>query len=177
MEPKQSAAEPNSRRKRPASKRPWVVIRSAMSGSAEAEQFESQAEFDQAVHEISRESGTPRSLDWWIGAGCIVAAIVAVRWITKALLRQVNWHPAIEETLLYVAIFGVAVVTIWLLHRWGSREALREKLIGRGIPVCRGCGYSLRGQTAASKACPECGRAIDDDVARILTAYRASQSR
>jgi hypothetical protein len=159
----------------PRVKRPWILLRSAIGGLPEAEQFETPEQLDQAVHEISRSGGTPRSIDWWIGLVCLLIAVLISRWIAKSLLYQVNWHPALEEALLFAAIFATAGVTIWLLHRWGSRDALREKLIARGIPVCRGCGYSLRGQTPASKACPECGRPIDGDVSRMLIATRPTR--
>ena len=155
-------------------KRPFILLRSAIGGLPEADQFESPEQLDRAIHEISRQGGTPRSVDWWIGSICLLIAVLIARWVAKNLLYQVNWHPVLEEALLYAAIFGTAGVTIWWLHRWGSREALRATLIARGIPVCRGCGYSLRGQTPDSKACPECGREIDAEVARILSAFGRS---
>jgi hypothetical protein len=66
------------------------------------------------------------------------------------------------QLLLAVAI------TLWI-WRNGIKKRLREKLIEQGVPVCRGCGYCLRGLPPTGLAlCPECGRPPEADVVRLL---------
>jgi hypothetical protein len=180
MEPERPAHDPPAKPQRPAirpasaaGKATWF-LRRAIGSLPEAEQFESVQQRDEAIGEINQEVSRLRSLDLWTGSGILIVVGLAAWYVFKTLLLLVNWHPLVEKLALWGSVTAVYGVTSWFLWRWGSREGLREKLIGRGIPVCRGCGYSLRGQTAKSKACPECGRAIDEDVARILTAYRGS---
>jgi hypothetical protein len=48
--------------------------------------------------------------------------------------------------------------TRWLFHR-RALALLRDRMIWLGIPLCRHCGYDLRGQTVPR--CPECGRPFE----------------
>ncbi len=66
--------------------------------------------------------------------------------------------------LLAVLVGGMGTMVLFLkLH---MRPKLREALIKRGIPICRRCGYRLRG--VESRVCPECGSPIADAVRAIL---------
>lgn len=59
-------------------------------------------------------------------------------------------------------------LTVWIWRR-GIKQRLRLKLIEQGVPVCRGCGYCLRGlPRAAQVQCPECGRPAEADVLGLL---------
>ena len=66
--------------------------------------------------------------------------------------------------LIAIPTWGIPIA----YFRHHARRELRELLILRDIPVCRGCGYSLRGQVSESDRCPECGHSIRDDVRRII---------
>lgn len=169
-DPKREKSAPDRRSAAP-HKAPWFVVR-AIRALPEAEQFDSEQQRDEAIGEIHGDVSPFRGLDFWIGIAVFLGVVVPVFYGLRVLRRAVNWHPTVEEILTYAALFATAGVTLWFLWRWGARQDLRAKLIARGIPVCRGCGYSLRGQTADSTKCPECGREIDAEVARILASSK-----
>ncbi len=58
----------------------------------------------------------------------------------------------------FVALLVDWLVTSWLFRRHAV-ALLRQRLLWLGVPLCRQCGYDLRGQ--AVPRCPECGRAFD----------------
>jgi len=66
-----------------------------------------------------------------------------------------------------VGLSAIAVtVVVW---RHGVKLRLRDKLIEYGAPVCRQCGYSLRGlRPGESPQCPECGWRVDDGVCALM---------
>lgn len=52
---------------------------------------------------------------------------------------------------------GGSVAGIWqFVLRSAIEQEIRVEMVARGIPVCMGCGYDLRGQV--EQRCPECGR-------------------
>ena len=51
----------------------------------------------------------------------------------------------------------------WRTHR-NLQRALREELQHKGVPICLGCGYDLRGQ--AESRCSECGRSFPAGLLR-----------
>ena len=61
--------------------------------------------------------------------------------------------------MLYLLGLGAA---IWFMRR-GIRRRLREQLAKKGVPVCIPSGYNLTGNE--SGVCPECGTAMQTDVA------------
>jgi hypothetical protein len=60
--------------------------------------------------------------------------------------------------LIVPTVLAVAAIVIHQRLILGSapfRRCLREQLVARGVPICVGCGYDLRGQV--EPRCSECG--------------------
>jgi hypothetical protein len=91
-----------------------------------------------------------------IGVGVLV--------IVDQLLTSIAHHmpPIIASLATLLIPLGVAVGLGTLLQRRVAGLAVREVLLERGIPVCRGCGYHLADLPAGEPRCPECGRERDD---------------
>jgi hypothetical protein len=99
------------------------------------------------------------------GIGNFFAGKYAAAWLIP------NSFPQLLRDLPPLAFSAAVVfVTLRLLHRWGAAPELRDRLIDAGVPVCRGCGYLLRGLGASAPSCPECGRKIDDRVRTLIDA-------
>ena len=81
--------------------------------------------------------------------GAILPALVVVRW-----LRLPSW----ALVLILSCWFPLLMVGQFWLSRRHIRTYVRQKLIEAGVPVCRQCGYDLRGQV--EPRCPECGQAF-----------------
>ncbi len=72
------------------------------------------------------------------------------------------------KLLLYLVLSTPAMSVAWWLIRRSSAKSLRESLLSLGIPVCRGCGYCLRGLPPDSSRCPECARPLDAETKKLL---------
>ncbi len=70
-----------------------------------------------------------------------------------------RWGRNLVEILIGVLLLGILAVGVAWLLRHRAVAMLRAHLIGLGVPLCRHCGYDLRGQT--EPRCPECGRPFD----------------
>lgn len=84
------------------------------------------------------------------------------------------WRPYwMPEWFAVVGVLGcaaLAAIVGTVAVREPGRRAIREFLLGRGIPVCLHCGYDLRGLSAAGGPtdCPECGHGIPPQAMKIL---------
>ncbi len=60
--------------------------------------------------------------------------------------------------------FWFLVMVAGLFRFWHRPyvQFVRRYLHGRGVPICVGCGYDLRGQR--EPRCPECGRGFDGAI-------------
>jgi hypothetical protein len=89
--------------------------------------------------------------------------IFTSRYLAGVISPYLTFLPWLARNLVDVFIgfllLGLfAVVVAWLLrHR--AVALLRKRIIRLGIPLCRHCGYDLRGQI--EPRCPECGRQFD----------------
>ncbi|MGE5607712.1 MAG: hypothetical protein ACM359_00515 [Bacillota bacterium] len=86
------------------------------------------------------------------------------------LLRELLGIP--DRPLYYLRLIVPVIVNgtmgiwgplclFWLFRRRIQRT-LRQQLLARGVPICLGCGYDLRGQL--EPRCPECGTPFDPSL-------------
>jgi len=101
----------------------------------------------------------------WIAliAYCVASSVLglAIRELTTANIYGGRWAVVDVGTAIILRVvipLSLAPLLFLWLHRW-MRGYLREYLNEHGIPICRNCGYDLRGDV--SQTCPECGTAFD----------------
>jgi hypothetical protein len=89
-----------------------------------------------------------------VALACVFIALVVI---------DVIPYPFDWRTLLVIGpLFGVAdLLRRRDTYRMRVRRMMREVLRERGVGVCLGCGYDLRGLPSEQRACPECGAAIE----------------
>jgi hypothetical protein len=112
-----------------------------------------------ARHEVYRVALRKLGWRWQYLLFAAVAPVVAVLAAHVGLteLGRVAPYVAQFRTLFFAAAAGVALpLSFQYLFRRTLQVAIREELNRRGVPVCIGCGYDLRGQE--TPRCPECGR-------------------
>jgi len=99
----------------------------------------------------------------------IIALGVGVFVATFRLWRP-YWLPEWFAVVGVLASAALAAVVGTVTVREPARRAIREFLLGRGIPVCLHCGYDLRGLDADADAprCPECAHGISPEALKIL---------
>jgi hypothetical protein len=151
-----------------------------LAGMDELQHFPDTESRERALREVG---SSVRALDWAVGfAICAVGAIGGL-WLARMLVRGLlpmvlPWplHRNVQDLIVFVLVGGTMFLTIRMLHRWGAARALREKLIGLGVPVCRGCGYLLRGLPRDATTCPECGQSIDNDARDLIESSRTESA-
>ncbi len=156
----------STRRSKPA------MMHRTLAGLPEMDQFDTDEQRKLALAQIEAEAGNPMSRGWWMGVVILVGAVIAVvfglRWLTPRIPIVRDFHREVQDLIrLGLGIATFVFVLRWL-HRRGGQPALREKLIAAGVPICRACGYALRGLPLEAARCPECGREFDEDVRSIL---------
>lgn len=154
--------------------RPPHPLNFSFANLPELELFETNEQREAALLAIGWEFGNPRKIDWWIGVGTVVAAVIGSSVLLRFVLRAVDWPGWVEDTLRMLLMIACFLLVLRALHRWGARGDLRRQLLKVGVPVCLGCGYSLRGLGADSPRCPECGRLVDERVRELLRAEKGS---
>jgi hypothetical protein len=78
--------------------------------------------------------------------------------VFAAALACLAYTNSLFVMLGLIIVLGGGLVTAQehFLIRPHVQCSLREQLVERGVPICIGCGYDLRGQI--QPRCPECGR-------------------
>ncbi|MDX2199118.1 MAG: hypothetical protein SF069_09120 [Phycisphaerae bacterium] len=147
---------------------PLGLLRFTLSGLPELELFESDAQRDAALHRLATKSGDPSKRGWWQGFVVLLPMVIVIWFLMRYARTLVIWPSWIEEGLSFFVLLAAAALVARWLHRGGAARELREQLLLQGVPVCRGCGYSLRGQLEGAQRCPECGREIDADAAALI---------
>lgn len=144
-----------------------------LSGMEELDLFPNEASRQKALEETSSEV---RGRDIAIGAAVVGLSGTGSLILAKIVLRNVPFAvPGIlNSTIPFLCAMGAVWVSLVILHRWGTREVLRKKLLHAGVPVCIKCGYLLRGLANGIESCPECGRKIDESARKILSADQSS---
>lgn len=82
--------------------------------------------------------------------------------------------PLVVATLKILYIFSYLVLAHALMKQ-RIYLSLRRQLRDRGIPLCMGCGYDLRGQI--EPRCPECGRPIEAELVKMCESLRRGTER
>ena len=96
----------------------------------------------------------------WVGILGYILGVLIVSGLLTGLIfdspQRVCGVPARQISIVLAIVMPMALIPIALIHyrRW-MRVFLRHYLNEHGIPVCRNCGYDLRGQV--DPRCPECG--------------------
>lgn len=149
-----------------------AMMHRTLAGLPELDYFESEQQRRLALAQIESEAGNPMSMSWWLAVtillGSVMTVVFGLRWVIPRIPLIGGFHREVQDLIrLGFGFLAFAVVLRWL-HRRGGQPALREKLIAAGIPVCRACGYALRGLPLETGRCPECGREFDVDVREFL---------
>lgn len=102
---------------------------------------------------------------WLAFAICVVALALpglALSEFVKMATQAGHWRVAGIRFSAFVPIICEAMLIpiMFVGYRNWMRTFLRDYLNEHGIPVCRKCGYDLRGQ--ANRTCSECGTISDD---------------
>ena len=149
-----------------------ISMHRTLAGLPGLEHFESDEQRQRALREIEVETGNPFSWDWVIGVVILIGVVITVTLTLRTFMHRIpivgDFPRQVQEILRLAIILIVFFIAVRLLHRWGAGEQLREKLIAAGVPVCRVCGYALKGLPTDSSKCPECGRDFDQDVIKLL---------
>jgi len=92
----------------------------------------------------------------------IVSALVLAG-VTILLTQGTSWRLAGLRTaiILCVVVPFLLAPLICLRYRKWMEVFLRSYLNDCGVPICKACGYDLRGK--ASQQCPECGATVAPD--------------
>jgi hypothetical protein len=93
-------------------------------------------------------------LGFGLGCGAMWAALRLGDWFGVTFLQLGLLIPALFVPLAFIADYYV--------KRNRIRRYVRRKLAEIGVPVCRNCGYDLRGQV--EPRCPECGTPFDSKL-------------
>lgn len=159
--------------RRRSNKSPAHLFEFTLAQLPELDLFPSEEMRQIAFERIARQAGSSlRS----IAAGILICAgaagtvVFGLRWLIPLLPFPAGinrWLAALAPGIGGIATF---LLVVRYLHRHGYRAALRRELLDQGVPICRPCGYLLRGLSAESKRCPECGRLIEDRIRAILDA-------
>lgn len=98
----------------------------------------------------------------WISVLCyaVVGTLVCLGLVEPTVAWTSKW--AGSATAMRIAVISFLLIPVLCpgpllllqCRRW-MRRFLRDYLNDHGIPICRNCGYDLRGK--ATPRCPECG--------------------
>lgn len=149
-------------------------LRSSMAGAKELNYFPTEQQRQDAIDSILR-----RPLTWYEGVLFFIAIALIfpqtgwtfVGWpIWKAVdaivpLTIARWHGVIAYYLVTLVVLFVA---LRVYHRRTTRRRVLYMLLGAGIPVCKKCGYDLRGQAMDAEECSECGHKYGYWVMRAI---------
>ena len=123
-------------------------------GRPEMDLFPSDEAREEALRAIHRD------LYGWRGVLSLTLNAVGVAvlfFLLVAVIKRV--FPSLVVWSGYFAL-GITIVVylafLFVALRRSSVRDLRHQLVERGVLVCIGCGYDLRG--ASHERCPECGR-------------------
>ena len=131
--------------------------------------FETEAARIKAIAELDSELSGDRSFGRVMTA-IIVAGVLLANGSFCIVPMVLPWKVGSWSwVIVLVIVLSTTGAVIWLWRRSVAKR-LRGKLIESGVPVCRACGYPLRGLSASSTTkCPECGWAADEAVRGLMS--------
>lgn len=144
------------------------LLHITLRGLPELELFDNDNDRTRAVNELQKEAGNPRSGSFWLAIAILIAGVIAVRFAFQALVPLSVLPGILREMLQTIVLVGSGIAILYRLHRYGAQADLRSKLLEFGVPVCRRCGYLLRGLSREAPVCPECGSALEARAREIL---------
>ncbi len=112
---------------------------------------ERQAVFTQALKQVCKR---PRFWLYMILGTVVLPAGVYL--VFSSVVRRIPMPRLLSAGLIGGIVAGFFGGSWQFVFRRAIQEEIRIEMIARGIPVCMGCGYDLRGQV--EQRCPECGR-------------------
>ena len=122
---------------------------------SELEQLETkeerQAVYEQALKKVYKR---PRFWLYMILGTVILPAVATIIFVRFG--RAVPMPLWLNGAMIGGIVSGSLVASWEFVFRRAIEEQIRLEMVARGIPVCLGCGYDLRGQV--EPRCPECGR-------------------
>lgn len=111
-----------------------------------------------AVWESAQASA---SVTWYVLL--LTTVLLSIKMQELAMLYLGRYVPTAYREVLDIAAKACVSVCVFCAGVWTRRrriaKAIRLEVNRRGIPICMGCGYCLRG--ISSLRCPECGAAYD----------------
>jgi hypothetical protein len=133
-----------------------------------------------AIKELDAEVGESRG--FWRGIIVIMAVATLLANGALCIVPAINpWRVGWFGSGGWLAVGFITVATVasivWL-WRCAVARRLRHKLIEQGVPVCRACGYVLRGLAPdRTDRCPECSWPLDDAVRQAMSAHATREER
>lgn len=127
--------------------------------SDELQLFPTPADADAAVRDWRRALG--RDVGFWLALVLYTTLAAALSVLIVMAVRRLVPLPAgpAGKAMLVFSAGPLLGLSIWYVATsfWHRRyqRFLRTRLIDLGVPVCRACGYDLRGSD--SGVCSECG--------------------
>ena len=121
-------------------------------GQLETEE-ERQAVFKQALQKVGKR---PRFWLYMILGTVVLPAGVYL--VFSSVIRRIPMPRLLIAGLIGGIVAGSMAASWQFVFRSAIQEQIRLEMVARGVPVCMGCGYDLRGQV--EPRCPECGRAF-----------------
>lgn len=99
-------------------------------------------------------------------SAALALTAAALSELTATVTQGGQWSSTgVELTIILCILVPLHVIPLMLArYRKWMRVFLREYLNEHGIPICRSCGYDLRGQV--DLRCPECGTPFREETVK-----------
>lgn len=129
--------------------------------------FESEEQRLRAIEELDHE--LEKSDDFWRAMMALwVAAVICANASMCLIPMFIPWRfPGRMPLAIGLQVLIAFAATVWIWRR-GIKRRLRDKLIQLRVPVCRRCGYNLRGLGSSTLRCPECGAETDEELRQAM---------
>ena len=113
-------------------------------------------------HRIFKTAERKLFRNWraWVVALPVTTLVILLMNEGRLILQSTPYFtPWLALLLFFFAMLAYISFVSTFVFVKPMRQSIRKQLLERGIPVCRNCGYYLRG--LPEPRCPECGAAFD----------------